>query len=372
MRSPASASASSNSSTPAKPPRLVLTTIQALLQPVPDRAEFAARRRILRRGETADLEELAAWLVEHGYQNTDAVELPGEFSRRGGILDVLLARRRGAASAGVLRRRDRLHPPVFAGKRSAASATSDRAEWAAIGKRRMQKAEADRQTGHLGDYLPEDAWIVLVEAADLQRAGPALSRPHHRREKSVFRRGRLRTAGALPERDGVRAAQPVGGGDVPSARRVGRALQRRREQGARRAGRRGGARARDDRLPQRRGMQAPERSAGGRPAGADRPAAPGRRPGAGRLPPGWTRYGVVGAGRAGTVPPRRAARRRAADVPRRRLESRAIDSFLDLAEGDLVVHLSHGIARYRGMQVLEKNAADSGRDGAAAVRRRSI
>ncbi len=46
-------------------------------------------------------------------------------------------------------------------------------------------------------------------------------------------------------------------------------------------------------------------------------------------------------------------------APRRRLESRAIDSFLDLAEGDLVVHLSHGIARYRGMEVLEKNAAGS-------------
>jgi transcription-repair coupling factor (superfamily II helicase) len=43
--------------------------------------------------------------------------------------------------------------------------------------------------------------------------------------------------------------------------------------------------------------------------------------------------------------------------PRRRLESRAIDSFLDLAEGDLVVHVSHGIARYRGMQLLEKDGA---------------
>src|SRR5205085_4892406 len=42
-------------------------------------------------------------------------------------------------------------------------------------------------------------------------------------------------------------------------------------------------------------------------------------------------------------------------LPRRRLESRAIDSFLDLAEGDLVVHLTQGIARFRGMQVLEKN-----------------
>src|SRR5262249_35317878 len=50
-------------------------------------------------------------------------------------------------------------------------------------------------------------------------------------------------------------------------------------------------------------------------------------------------------------------------LPRRRLESRAIDSFLDLAEGDLVVHVSHGIARYRGMQLLEK-----GTNGRAAVK----
>ncbi|MGE3808640.1 MAG: transcription-repair coupling factor, partial [Gemmataceae bacterium] len=40
---------------------------------------------------------------------------------------------------------------------------------------------------------------------------------------------------------------------------------------------------------------------------------------------------------------------------RRRIESRAIDSFLDLTEGDLVVHVAHGIARYRGMQLLDKN-----------------
>jgi transcription-repair coupling factor (superfamily II helicase) len=59
---------------------------------------------------------------------------------------------------------------------------------------------------------------------------------------------------------------------------------------------------------------------------------------------------------------RRDARPDAA-APRRRLESRAIDSFLDLAEGDLVVHLSHGIARYRGMQVLEKNAVEGRREG---------
>ena len=34
------------------------------------------------------MEELAGWLVENRFQNTTAVELPGEFSVRGGILDI--------------------------------------------------------------------------------------------------------------------------------------------------------------------------------------------------------------------------------------------------------------------------------------------
>ena len=41
-------------------------------------------------------------------------------------------------------------------------------------------------------------------------------------------------------------------------------------------------------------------------------------------------------------------------IPRRRL-SKTIDSFLELREGDLVVHVSHGIARYRGLKLLDKN-----------------
>jgi transcription-repair coupling factor (superfamily II helicase) len=48
--------------------------------------------------------------------------------------------------------------------------------------------------------------------------------------------------------------------------------------------------------------------------------------------------------------------------PGRRIESRAIDSFLELKEGDLVVHVSHGIARFRGMVMLDKDS-----DGARNV-----
>ncbi len=38
----------------------------------------------------------------------------------------------------------------------------------------------------------------------------------------------------------------------------------------------------------------------------------------------------------------------------RRRQARAIDSFLELREGDLVVHVAHGIGRYRGLRLLEK------------------
>jgi transcription-repair coupling factor (superfamily II helicase) len=39
----------------------------------------------------------------------------------------------------------------------------------------------------------------------------------------------------------------------------------------------------------------------------------------------------------------------------RRRQARAIDSFLELREGDLVVHVAHGIGRYRGLRLLEKD-----------------
>ncbi|MFN9718165.1 MAG: transcription-repair coupling factor, partial [Planctomycetota bacterium] len=40
---------------------------------------------------------------------------------------------------------------------------------------------------------------------------------------------------------------------------------------------------------------------------------------------------------------------------KRRTDSRTIDTFLDLREGDLVVHVAHGIARYRGMSMMGAN-----------------
>ena len=41
--------------------------------------------------------------------------------------------------------------------------------------------------------------------------------------------------------------------------------------------------------------------------------------------------------------------------PAKQRLTRAIDTFLDLHEGDYVVHVSHGIGRYKGLKLLEKH-----------------
>jgi transcription-repair coupling factor (superfamily II helicase) len=49
---------------------------------------YADLARVLRRGETFDLEKLLEHLNTVGYSSTDVVEMPGQYAARGGILDV--------------------------------------------------------------------------------------------------------------------------------------------------------------------------------------------------------------------------------------------------------------------------------------------
>ncbi|MEZ6057428.1 MAG: transcription-repair coupling factor [Planctomycetaceae bacterium] len=71
-----------------EPPSVIVTSIPALLQPVPSRHIRGASTRQLKVGETLDLEELLQWLVDRGFERESAIERPGEFALHGGILDV--------------------------------------------------------------------------------------------------------------------------------------------------------------------------------------------------------------------------------------------------------------------------------------------
>ncbi len=69
-------------------PRVILCPIQALMQSVPLPKHMGALARTIGRGERVPMTELTHWLESAGYTRRDAVEEPGDFAVRGGIVDV--------------------------------------------------------------------------------------------------------------------------------------------------------------------------------------------------------------------------------------------------------------------------------------------
>jgi transcription-repair coupling factor (superfamily II helicase) len=67
---------------------IVITPVAATTILLRDADYYADLARVLRRGETFDLEKLLQHLNTVGYNATDVVEMPGQYAARGGILDV--------------------------------------------------------------------------------------------------------------------------------------------------------------------------------------------------------------------------------------------------------------------------------------------
>jgi transcription-repair coupling factor (superfamily II helicase) len=336
----------------ADPPKIVLATIAALMQPVPSQADLAARGRRLSVGATIDVEELARWLVDSGFKRVDAVELPGEFSRRGGILDVYSPDAEAPYRVELFGDEiDSLRQFYVGTQRS----LGDLKEIFVIGKAACGFAPgAKTPAAALTDHLPPDTWIVLVEPGDLREqakffleavadftglfsangvfalllnfpnvAVSALPRPSveasvHLRVESVERfSGNV--ARVRDELDGIaqRDRVLIACGNEAEAHRLQQVLA-------------AGKLAESHRL---------------------------------RLVTGSVRSGfrlveagvvVLGSHELFHREQTPAGEKSPAGLPKRRIESRAIDSFLELNEGDLVVHVVHGIARYRGMQMLDR------------------
>ncbi|MDB5316944.1 MAG: mfd [Rhodospirillales bacterium] len=78
---------------PSSGPRILLTTVNALVQKVPPRSAFSGATTNLLPGARLPPEELARYLEANGYGRTGTVMEHGEFAIRGGIFDVFPAGR---------------------------------------------------------------------------------------------------------------------------------------------------------------------------------------------------------------------------------------------------------------------------------------
>lgn len=73
---------------PPAPGRVVVTTVNAVLQRVPPRDAFSASTFATKVGARVDIAALQHFLAQNGYSRTQTVREPGEFAVRGGIVDI--------------------------------------------------------------------------------------------------------------------------------------------------------------------------------------------------------------------------------------------------------------------------------------------
>lgn len=363
----------------ATPPRFLLTTIQALIQPVPNRAELAQNRRRLRRGAEAPPDELADWLVAHGFEPAETVVLPGQFGRRGGIFDLFPPDAENPVrieffgdeveslryfSPQTQRRLEELQELEITGVASApASGTAPK---------RGNSAPVSL-SGHLCDYLPSECWTMVVEPEDLDEQG------RHYRDRVIDATGLFTVPGVFAQLlrfPSIRLTTlPSAGVEATCHLRIesverfsGNVAKLREELAGAAAGDRLLIACHNEAELRRlseilekggeRGSRIEDRGSRTEDRGSKIEDRGSRTDPFITLTIGKVKAGfrMVEAGVVVLGDHELFRREEARQVlPRRRLESRAIDSFLDLAEGDLVVHISHGIALFRGMQVLEKN-----------------
>jgi len=318
--------------------RLVVASIQSLLQPAPSRAQIERNSRLLRCGDRVDPEALQRWLAEQRFHATSAVELPGEFSARGGILDVFAPDWDGPVRIELFDDEiESIRRFEVATQRSLESL--DEVEVTVLDPAQV----AD---GHLADYLPADSWILLVEPEAIVAAGQQylarLEHPErfHGVDAVMARLHGFATATAANLARGVLGTSCQL--DCESVERFSGEVGRVREE-LERAGADHevilvtSTEGEIERL--REVFSATELHRSGRLHFV-----------VGHLREGFrlTRDRIVVIS-ANELFQRGEVRR----ISRRRL-GKAIDSFTDLRANDLVIHLSHGIGRYRGIELIDK------------------
>lgn len=319
------------------PPRVVVTSIQALLQPVPPEPVLAEHTRRLAPGEQLALEELCAWLVQQGFHNTPAVTLPGEFSRRGGIVDIF------PWDAELPVRIELFGDQVESLRTFDPGTQRSQAILAEIHLTLLSPAQPVR--GHFVDYLPEGTWIVLSELSHIEEEG----RHYLERAETPDQLHALRgTLERLYRHPSVAASALAPASlettcrlKTESVERFSGDLQRvRQELEAAAEGHEVVLVCQTEAETHRLAELFAQTSL----------ACSGRL----QLQVGSLRAGFRLASQRVVVLSSRELFQRA-DVPRqgRRWLGRTIDSFLELREGDYVVHVSHGIGRYRGLRLLE-------------------
>ncbi len=325
---------------------IIVTTVPSLMQGVPSKEALGGSTRRLKVGDPLDVDAFLKWLLDNGFHNSSAVALPGEFSNRGGIIDVFAPDFSSPVRIELFD--DEIESlRQFDADTQRSVASLEQFEITVLTDRESMNFE-----GHLLDHVSEDAVILLVEPDALNDEA---ERFRDRTADSVhlfsWDETRKRMAGR-----GIATASNVTSG------MLGEQWQLPVESVEKFSGEIGEIRMQVERLA-RDGVGTDFlvhilASVEGELARVQEIMSTTAAWADGRITLG------VGSAHEGF---RIRDRQRViiscdqifnrSDLRRkgRRRLGKAIDSFLDLKDGNLIVHLSHGIGRYRGLKMLEKD-----------------
>jgi transcription-repair coupling factor (superfamily II helicase) len=338
------------------PPRILVATIASLLQPLPAPDKIDRHSRRLARGSTLDANELSRWLVAQGWRHREAVNMAGEFSTRGGIVDLFpidadnpLRLELFGDEIESIREFD-IDTQRSIRELESASVTALVVDDADPSSPQPSSAfSADKDDAHLADLVEPGSWFVLIEPIDLQHEGKQYL--NRLEDPSALFSVETVWSRILQHPTVVVSTLPHPSAETTCSLAV-ETVERFSGDVGRVKGELDKAAACEDVIIACHNEGEVKRLA---EVLADSAlAASGRlHLVVGQLADGfrWVTANVVALSDNELF--HRAAAQRT--VPRRRYEGKAIDSFIDLSTGDYVVHLGHGIGIYRGMKMLEKN-----------------
>ena len=176
-------------------PLLVTAYVGGAMQLVPTPETLESSTRRLAVGDTVEPEEIRRWLAEAGFAATSAVQLPGEFATRGGLLDIYSAdqprpiriewfgdeiesiRRFDPASQRSIESLQ--HVEIAAvGVGDSAEQTdpyeSPQRDLSSQGRSAEDATFSRQGLGPITDYLPDDTVVVLVDPQDAKKSGDGL------------------------------------------------------------------------------------------------------------------------------------------------------------------------------------------------------
>ncbi len=322
------------------PPRILVAAVESLMQPAPDRATLQRHTRRVAAGKDVSLTDLAQWFAAAGLHHTTAVELPGEFSVRGGIVDVF------APDWETPARIELFGDEVESIRQFDVASQRSLAQLDAVDITLVDPASPGQ--AHMAEYLPDGSWVMLVEPDEIVEQA---SRYLERTELPEELHGSSEVLRALTRHPSVTAWAVAPASleatchlRIESVERLSGELGRVRDElDEAAAGQEVFVVCPTEAEVQRLGDLFAETQAW--------------QEGRLHFPVGTLSQGF-------RLAPERTVLLSSAELfhrkdlvrPIQRRLGRVIDSFLDLRKGDLVVHVTHGIARYRGLTLLDKGA----------------